>query len=185
MWLGRVAHSSSWFFSTPLSSLTPSGSTSATATKTPLGIFPPGPMRRSPGHTLMLITPILGLITPQIYVDGPASPAPRALRPPARCVHGHALAAADDQRGVRPPGLGGVAPSASPWPAPAWGTPPRLRLLSALQQVMHGHGAAVVVDVVAAPKTWTRWTQRVGAVRVPDAEGNLDSCRWSAGCGRP
>ena len=37
-----------------LSSLTPSGSTSATATKTPLGIFPPAPMRRSPGHTLML-----------------------------------------------------------------------------------------------------------------------------------
>ena len=35
---------------TPLSSLTPSGS----ATKTPLGIFPPAPMRRSPGHTLML-----------------------------------------------------------------------------------------------------------------------------------
>ena len=29
-------------------------STSATATKTPLGIFPPAPMRRSPGHTLML-----------------------------------------------------------------------------------------------------------------------------------
>ena len=36
------------------SSLTPSGSTSATATKTPLGIFPPAPMRRSPGQTLML-----------------------------------------------------------------------------------------------------------------------------------
>ena len=34
--------------------LQPSGSTSATATKTPLGIFPPAPMRRSPGHTLML-----------------------------------------------------------------------------------------------------------------------------------
>ena len=52
---GRVARSSSWFFSRmPLSSLTPSGSTSATATKTPLGIFPPAPMRRSPGHTLML-----------------------------------------------------------------------------------------------------------------------------------
>ena len=32
------ARSSSWF----------------TATKTPLGIFPPAPMRRSPGHTLML-----------------------------------------------------------------------------------------------------------------------------------
>ena len=44
--------SSSWFFSRM--PLTPSGSTSATATKTPLGIFPPAPMRRSPGHTLML-----------------------------------------------------------------------------------------------------------------------------------
>ena len=45
-------------------------------------------------------------------------------------------------------------------------------VLSALQQVVHGHGAAVVVDVVAAwllAKTWTRWT-----VRVPDAEGDLD-----------
>ena len=52
LWLGRVAHSSSWFFSRmPLSSLTPSGSTSATATKTPLGIFPPAPTRRSPGQT--------------------------------------------------------------------------------------------------------------------------------------
>ena len=37
---------SSWFFS--LSSLTPSGSTSATATKTRLGIFPLAPIRRSP-----------------------------------------------------------------------------------------------------------------------------------------
>ena len=28
-------------------------------------------------------------------------------RPVRRCVHGHTLAVADDQRGVRPPGLGG------------------------------------------------------------------------------
>ena len=49
-----VGSSSCFFSRTPLSSLTPSGSTSATATKTPLSIFPPAPMRRSPGHTLML-----------------------------------------------------------------------------------------------------------------------------------
>ena len=51
---------------------------------------------------------------------------------------------------------------------------------------MHGHGAAVVVDVVAAlavgepgragrsRRGWRGWGQRVGAVRVPDAEGDLD-----------
>ena len=57
-------------------------------------------------------------------------------------------------------------------------------VLSALQQVMHGHGAAVVVDVVAALAVGEDlraldeaggvgrgWGQRVGAVRVPDAEG--------------
>ena len=76
-------------------------------------------------------------------------------------------------------------------------------VLSALQQVVHGHGAAVVVDVVAALAVGEDLDaldeaggvgrgrgQRVGAVRVPDAEGDLDSgsrrtCRWSAGCGRP
>ena len=60
-------------------------------------------------------------------------------------------------------------------------------VLSALQQVMHGHGAAVVVDVVAALAVGEDldaldeaggvgrgWGQRVGAVRVPDAEGDLD-----------
>ena len=60
-------------------------------------------------------------------------------------------------------------------------------VLSALQQqVMHGHGAAVVVDVVAALAVGEDldaldeaggvgrgWGQRVGAVRVPDAEGDL------------
>ena len=60
-------------------------------------------------------------------------------------------------------------------------------VLSALQQVMHGHGAAVVVDVVAALAVGEDLDaldeaggvgrgrgQRVGAVRVPDAEGDLD-----------
>ena len=60
-------------------------------------------------------------------------------------------------------------------------------VLSALQQVMHGHGAAVVVDVVAALAVGEDldaldeaggvgrgWGQRVGGVRVPDAEGDLD-----------
>ena len=57
-------------------------------------------------------------------------------------------------------------------------------VLSALQQVMHGHGAAVVVDVVAALVVGKDLDeaggvgrgrgQRVGAVRVPDAEGDLD-----------
>ena len=57
--------------------------------------------------------------------------------------------------------------------------------LKPLQQVMHGHGAAVVVDVVAALAVGEdaldeaggvgrSWGQRVGAVRVPDAEGDLD-----------
>ena len=60
-------------------------------------------------------------------------------------------------------------------------------VLSALQQVVHGHGAAVVVDVVAALAVGEDLgaldeaggigrgrSQRVGAVRVPDAEGDLD-----------
>ena len=57
-------------------------------------------------------------------------------------------------------------------------------VLSALQQVVHGHGAAVVVDVVAALAVLDALDeaggvgrgrgQRVGAVRVPDAEGDLD-----------
>ena len=57
-------------------------------------------------------------------------------------------------------------------------------VLSALERVMHGHGAAVVVDVVAAlavgedlgraGRSRRGWGQRVGAVRVPDAEGDLD-----------
>ena len=60
-------------------------------------------------------------------------------------------------------------------------------VLSALQQVVHGHGAAVVVDVVAALTVGEDLDaldeaggvgrgrgQRVGAVRVPDAEGDLD-----------
>ena len=57
-------------------------------------------------------------------------------------------------------------------------------VLSALQQVMRGHGAAVVVDVVAALAVGEALDeaggvgrgrgQRVGAVRVPDAEGDLD-----------
>ena len=59
-------------------------------------------------------------------------------------------------------------------------------VLSALQQVVHGHGAAVVVDVVAALAVGEDLDaldeaggvgrgrgQRV-AVRVPDAEGDLD-----------
>ena len=50
--------------------------------------------------------------------------------------------------------------------------------------VMHGHGAAIAVDVVAA------WRQRVG-VRVSDSEGDLDrlgvmnEVPLSAECGRP
>ena len=60
-------------------------------------------------------------------------------------------------------------------------------VLSALQQVMRGHGTAVLVDVVAALAVGEDlevldeaggvgcgWGQRVGAVRVPDAEGDLD-----------
>ena len=60
-------------------------------------------------------------------------------------------------------------------------------VLSALQQVVHGHGAAVAVDVVAALAVGEDLDaldeaggvgrgrgQRVGAVRVPDAEGDLD-----------
>ena len=47
-------------------------------------------------------------------------------------------------------------------------------VLSALQQVVHGHGAPVVVDVVAALAVGRGRGQRVGAVRVPDAEGDLD-----------
>ena len=60
-------------------------------------------------------------------------------------------------------------------------------VLSALQQVVHGHGAAVVVDVVAALAVGEDLDaldeaggvgrgrgQRVGAARVPDAEGDLD-----------
>ena len=45
-------------------------------------------------------------------------------------------------------------------------------VLSALEQVVHGHGVAVVVDVVAAGVGRGRG-QRVGAVRVPYAEGDL------------
>ena len=40
-----------------------------------------------------------------------------------------------------------------------------LVVLAALQQIMHGHGAAVVVNVVLDP---------VGGVRVSDSEGDLD-----------
>ena len=60
-------------------------------------------------------------------------------------------------------------------------------VLPALQQVMHGHGAPVVVDVVAALAVGEDLDaldeaggvgrgrgQWVGAVRVPDAEGDLD-----------
>ena len=60
-------------------------------------------------------------------------------------------------------------------------------VLPALQQVVHGHGAAVVVDVVTALAVGEDLDaldeaggvgrgrgQRVGAVRVPDAEGDLD-----------
>ena len=54
-------------------------------------------------------------------------------------------------------------------------------VLSALQQVVRGHGTAVVVDVVEgldaldeAGGVGRGWGQRVGAVRVPDAEGDLD-----------
>ena len=62
-----------------------------------------------------------------------------------------------------------------------------LVVLAALQQVMHGHGATVVVNVVAAlavgedldPLDETGWVrsgrrQRVGVVRVSDSEGDLD-----------
>ena len=38
-----------------------SGSTSVTATKTPLGIFPPPPISRSPGHTSMFCARFCGL----------------------------------------------------------------------------------------------------------------------------
>ena len=50
------------------------------------------------------------------------------------------------------------------WAAPAGEHHAASVVFSALQQVMHGHGAAVVVDVVAAPlaKTWTRWTKQAG-----------------------
>ena len=60
-------------------------------------------------------------------------------------------------------------------------------VLPALQQIVHGHGAPVVVDVVAALAVGEDLDaldeaggvgrgrgQRVGAVRVPDAEGDLD-----------
>ena len=52
-------------------------------------------------------------------------------------------------------------------------------VLSALQQVVHGHGAAAAVDAVAALAVGEDLDaldrgQRVGAVRVPDAEGDLD-----------
>ena len=109
----------------PLSSLTPSGSTSATATKTPLGIFPPAPMRRSPGHTLMLcglfcvavwLHPLVGAESQQpksmwMTSNSRSFEASGAKGPVRRCVHGHALAVADDQR-VRPR-LGGVESSLS------------------------------------------------------------------------
>ena len=62
-----------------------------------------------------------------------------------------------------------------------------LVVLAALQQVVRGHGAAVVVNVVAAlavgedldPLNETGWVrsgrrQRVGGVRVSDSEGDLD-----------
>ena len=50
-----MAHRSSWFFSRmPLSSLTPSGSTSATATKTPLGFLSAGPDEAQPRPHLTL-----------------------------------------------------------------------------------------------------------------------------------
>ena len=62
-----------------------------------------------------------------------------------------------------------------------------LVVLAALQQVMHGHGATVVVNVVAAlavgedrdrlDKTGgvrSGRRQRVGGVRVSDSEGDLD-----------
>ena len=56
-------------------------------------------------------------------------------------------------------------------------------VLSALQQVMHGHGAAVVVDVVAALAVGEDLDGRgwVGAVRVPDAEGDLDGLGFDEG----
>ena len=59
-----------------------------------------------------------------------------------------------------------------------------LVVLAALQQIMHGHGAAVVVDVVAALAVGDALDetggvrsgrrQRVGGVRVSDFEGDLD-----------
>ena len=58
-------------------------------------------------------------------------------------------------------------------------------VLSALQQVVRGHGAAVVVDVVAALAVGEGRRgrgQRVGAVRVPDAEGDLDGLGVDEGC---
>ena len=54
-------------------------------------------------------------------------------------------------------------------------------VLPALQQVVRGHGAAVVVDVVATLAVGEDLGgvgrgrgQQLGAVRVPDAEGDLD-----------
>ena len=63
-------------------------------------------------------------------------------------------------------------------------------VLPALQQVVHGHGAAVVVDVVAALAggVGRGRGQRVGAVRVPDAlSGVLGQLRAESlrGCEPP
>ena len=67
-------------------------------------------------------------------------------------------------------------------------------VLSALQQVMHGHGAAVVVDVVAALTVGedldaldeaggvrSGRRQRVGGVSVSDSEGDFDRLRIDKG----
>ena len=151
--------SSSWFFSRmPLSSLTPSGSTSATAAKTPLGIFPPAPMRRSPGHTLMLcglfwgvwLHPLVRFVATHDFQLQELGALRRqgAVR---RCVHGHALAVADDQRGVRPPGLGG-----EELPQPRLGLLQRGARLLADPQPLHevedaGVGAHVLRELVPVP----------------------------------
>ena len=68
-----------------------------------------------------------------------------------RCVHGHALAVADDQRGVRPPGLGG-----EELPQPRLGLLQRGARLLADPQPLHevedpGVGAHVLRELAPVP----------------------------------
>ena len=58
-------------------------------------------------------------------------------------------------------------------------------VLSALQQVVHGHGAAVVVDVVAALAVGEDLDALDEAGGVGRGRGQWVGAVWSAGCGRP